>query len=228
MPTVLDALKELADEEHPTTIDGDYTYVKCINRSSFPVKMEYNRRKFHLAPGEDKLVPYFCMVLYCGDPRAFDVPNDERRKFRTNEWKRLRVLYGVYDYTSDPSYLAKLPDIEVYTPSGLRITTVLDDPTGESMDVQAQQLTETEKAKQESKLLRAELDKVLARLDQLEKPVVAPDPLVIPELDESRRTDTPIASPVESQPATADLVMSTDDLVAPSTSIPTKKPGSRA
>jgi len=103
-----------------------YTMVKITNRGMTPFdgqKSFYENVEYPLAPGESRVVPYYAMCLWCGDPRAIDHPTDVRIRHRTDEWKRLRQFYGVYDdLTLIPSMI---PHLEVTTLTGHRIYTIL-------------------------------------------------------------------------------------------------------
>lgn len=238
MPTQLkEAMAELMSEFKPGTIDGEYTTVRVVNTGDKLLPMEWNSRKYHLKPGGINYVPYDCMKYWCGDPRAFDVPNGRpHERFRTNEWARLRILYGIYENTSDVQLMtSNLPSIEVYTPSGLRIPTVLDDPEGLTMDEFANQVSELDSAKSEIELLRNELAKAMARMDGIENKNKPADPMLIRELDEDRRTDAPLVTPIPSTipEDPKDLVINAEDLnptqPPPTASlIPTKKASTSA
>lgn len=228
MDTLTETLQELIDPDRGMNIiEGDYTFVKVINKSDHLVPMEWNSRKYHIKPNAERLVPYFCMVHYCGDPRAFDVPGDMRRRFRSDEWQRLRTLYGVYEHTSDLSLMAQIPTLEVFTPSGKRIPTVLDDPEGTTVQDQAARVSDVDNARMEAQALREQLAKVMKRMDELETNRPTPvDSLSTPELDESRRTDIPDVSPVieDSPIAPDDIILSAEDLLSESPPPPSSPP----
>lgn len=91
----------------------------------------YDNTEFPIAVGETRLVPYYAMCMWCGDPRAVDHPTDVRIRHRTDEWKRLRMVYGAYDNAVD---IANMLKFRVTTIAGTPLITVLDDPDGHEIN----------------------------------------------------------------------------------------------
>lgn len=96
---------------------GDETFTDSCN--SVP---------YYLEPGDEQVVPYDAVVLWCGHPDADN--SDPRNRVRVVEWGRLRVRYGVYE---DADFARHIPHLEVSTLNGDRIHTVLDDPDGDNL-----------------------------------------------------------------------------------------------
>lgn len=106
--------------------------------------MKYGPTKFlHIEPGQSVTVPEEVAWHFLG--RWWTDNSDPRERARTNEYRRLRQLYGAYDdevlweegypsgHPSEPhaTYPRGMkPRIEAYTMLGERITTVIDDPDG--------------------------------------------------------------------------------------------------
>lgn len=125
MPTAPASLEEYIDEAGQIDV---YSVVTITNNGSDTFKQDYANRRYTIEPGASRGVPYHGMVLWCGDPRSMDVPNDPKRRFRTDEFKRLRIFYGVYDDMTQ--WEARIPKLGVESLTGQVITTVLEDPDG--------------------------------------------------------------------------------------------------
>lgn len=104
----------------------DYAHVRVINKGPTPVTWDYNLKKHRLNPDQEVVVPFYAMTMMCGDPRKHDVPGDMRHRDRSDEWIRLRTMYGIYDNTA--TMMGNLPSLEVYSLEGHRIITVIEDP----------------------------------------------------------------------------------------------------
>jgi hypothetical protein len=100
--------------------------VKVRNPGDSDFRERYDNRLYVVPPGGETLVPPEAAKLWVGD---WDARNfNEIRRPRDDEVNRLKVKYGVYD--QDP--LPKAP-LEVYDVAGGRISSVLDDPFGETL-----------------------------------------------------------------------------------------------
>src|SRR5690349_25086281 len=127
-------VEELSDPDRPGIIDE--TAAVRVKNFGPPMRLQWANR-WHNLPGDgaEYLMPYHMMVYYCGDPRAFDIPGDPKRRERTEQLRDLCVRYGIYENLSGQTEglgdKTNFPNWEVYTPSGSqRILTVIDDPEG--------------------------------------------------------------------------------------------------
>lgn len=109
----------------PTATIGESVVVYAENQMTRPFVGKYANQKYHIGPGETKLVPYHAMCLWAGDPRSVDRAASHE-KYRTKELKRLRAKYGIYE---DSNRMSELPQI-VYSDveTGERLITVIDNP----------------------------------------------------------------------------------------------------
>lgn len=185
------AIAEIASDEGVIT---DWQTMTLVNKGSDPFTIEYAMQKYiipangSLEKGNFAVVPYHAFVLYCGDPRSYDVPGDDKQRYRSDEWKRLRCRYGVYDDVS-PSTLQQIPKLEAYTIHGDRVLTVLEDPEGVDSfpnsptgAVSQQQRTNDLLSKQLAEM-QAKVDNLLALQNQQNNPLANPqaiDPEVAP------------------------------------------------
>lgn len=189
MPSLAEALAPLVDESGHVRDDVS-SAVEIRNTSNDPFKMAWNSVDYTVLANSSRNVPYYCMVSYFGDPRAFDVPGDERRRHRTDEWARIRTRYGIYDNTSDPSAMANLPRwMEVYNLAGTRIITVVDDWEGNSVSDLGVAKSRQEHLEQSLSQLQEQMNRLLAERDNKDAAKTAT--LNDSEQDQHRRTDQP-------------------------------------
>lgn len=134
--------------------------VRAINRSDVTVTWQYDRRKYVIPPGEERLIPYMAMVLYQGDPRAIDKPGGRpHEQPRRQGLEHLRVLHGVYEHEER---WADIPLVECYPiDSDIRFETILHDPEGNSV-------SGVSAAQSESAFLRNEVERMAQQLRVLE------------------------------------------------------------
>lgn len=144
--------------------------VKVINKQPELVTWQYNSTPYPLRPGIPAIVPVEAMWLWMGHPDAVDI--DERRRPRTEEYRRLQIKYGAY---ADRQWEDVKPRIEVYDLDDNRIYTVVDDPDGERLTPETRTIHENqllmermEQQERELKQLRQILD-VQQRAAEAEK-----------------------------------------------------------
>lgn len=90
----------------------------------------------------DGMMPFEAMANWFGDPRSTSSirSNTDHKGLRgwipdrETEVRRLRMKYGVEQ--GDERVIREHPNVEVYTASGERVLTVLDDPSGQSTNVE--------------------------------------------------------------------------------------------
>lgn len=110
--------------------------VRAVNHSDTDVVWTYDRARYVIPAGGERLVPYMAMVLWQGDPRAIDLPGGRRHEqFRRQQREHLRVLYGVYEHEER---WAEIPQVDCYPlDSDVPFNTVLRDPEGVALVDQA-------------------------------------------------------------------------------------------
>jgi hypothetical protein len=127
---------------------ADNDIVRVVNRGDAPYTIMYDSKPYKLMPGEDSFIPFSAACVWFGDPRStgqIGAVQNERgiRSYipdRDTEVRRLRAKYD--NQFGDESTIIRHPVVEVYAVTGERITTVLDDPSGESVNVATQTVTE--------------------------------------------------------------------------------------
>lgn len=179
--------------ENPDGKIDDWVTVKVVNNGDKDLRVDYANKRWDIAAHGERTLPYHCMVMLCGDPRAFDVPNDPRQRYRTEEWQRLRVRYGIYEHMHLVDEM--LPKLAVYSLQGNPITTVLDDPEGDADTVQSMNESEFERLQKANVQMQKQMEQISRRLEQL---TGAEKELTIEDLgDENQRTTKPTAGPVK-------------------------------
>lgn len=197
----------------------DYTTVQMVNSGDVEFVGTYTGQEFRAGPGERIFVPFYAMCLWAGHPDAVDL--DRKRRYRTDELKRLQVKYGTHSFNGcwttelcngNPGVDGKskhppmrhLPDIHFYrVEDGTEYMTVLADPEGKKIG--AHTIAEVSQGTMESRAL-ADLQSTVERL-QRELSVVqssqghasippAPEPR-IPPAPGSSTVPTPSPQPVD-------------------------------
>jgi hypothetical protein len=167
--------------------------VRVINKGPNPLTIKYNRIKYILEPEIEKVIPYEAAQVWFGDPRSAAeirtiVTDDGMPQMiypRRHEVRRLRAKYGNIEGIGDESEIQECPTIEMYNLDGERITTVLEDPHGNSVNqasvTVADNATTQSMIRQQQKqieLLMAELEK-RGGLDDVEPDTDEASPLTI-------------------------------------------------
>lgn len=124
---------------------GPYDTVRIRNLGTENWSDKWNNQTYRCASGGEALVPFAGVCLWFGHPAAVDIPGDPRQRYRTEEFQRLCVKYGVYDHHEE--FIAgqqalddrgrqvrkTIPLIEVFDLEGDKLTTVLEDPEGKTL-----------------------------------------------------------------------------------------------
>lgn len=146
---------------------NDFTSLLVKNTGTIGVMFQWGRQVFGVDPGEEKFVLANAVFNMLGDPRSGDVPKVDRAT-RAEEWKRVAARFGldVLDLNQRLLNEERTPHIEVYTPDGTRLYTVLEDPTGEHVRTVSQ--------------TAAGHDALMARIDQLQAELASLTRMVTP------------------------------------------------
>lgn len=116
-------------------------------REDEPIVLGWNSKEYPLLPGRQTHVPLEAAVNAFGDPRSIDstqhIPIGDPRSgerltvpSRSDEVRRLRLRYAIYD-GDDTNFKngegnEPIPKVKLSTIDGEDLTTVLEDPYGES------------------------------------------------------------------------------------------------
>jgi uncharacterized coiled-coil protein SlyX len=142
----------MSDTAAPNILLGET--VRVHNNELYPLKLDWNSTRYVVPPQGDAYLPFDCIKLYFGDPRATDhtlkVPNrDGTMQIIADRTTQIALLRQYWTPTSMatpgsihfrefiPEEAAnepisdRIPSVEIYTLAGDRIYTVVDDPRGD-------------------------------------------------------------------------------------------------
>ena len=99
----------------------------------------WDSKPYLLQPGQDSFIPFEAAALWFGDPRSSEKVKSNRDNRglvgfipdRATEVRRLRTKYGNEGGSDELVHM--YPLVEVFSLEGDRITTVLDDPAGDTV-----------------------------------------------------------------------------------------------
>ena len=123
----------------PALVDlGDM--VRVVNLEQYDLFWSWDSRRTIIKSGDSAFVLFDCAKVYVGDPRSGERVRSMKNEQglvqfipdRATETRRLKILYND-NRMADEAVINGYPDVEVYTMTGERITTVLDDPVGRTV-----------------------------------------------------------------------------------------------
>ncbi len=138
--------------------------INIVNPTDEDFVGRYLTNRIVIKAKTNSFLPWEYMVYWMGNPDARDI--DHRRRFREDEVKRIRTLYGAY--FDEELWEQNKPRIEAYDGEGNRIITPVEDPKGDM--VNASPITAP--ASQEA-LVHQQLAAQTNIIDQLRKQVDA-------------------------------------------------------
>lgn len=114
--------------------------IRVRNTHHFDFVDKFANHTYVIKAGEDTIIPFDAMILWLGNPKAVDV--DGKRRYRRDEFRRLRVRYGAYDDAD--LWEQNKPQLSCTTIDGQPITTIVDDPDGKHLTPAVQSQNERE------------------------------------------------------------------------------------
>lgn len=132
----------------------------------------YNSQKYKMAPGGKCIAPFIAVCHWFGHPNAVDV--DARNRYRTDEYARLRVSYGVYD--DESKWDEMIPHVEVHDLEGNKITTVLDDPRGDYLTPETSTIAEKAQLEMQMAAMQRQMLAMQAQMNQHNSALGLEDP----------------------------------------------------
>lgn len=178
--------------------------VRVVNEGLTDFHDKWNSQEFIIPSGSEMMVPIDAAYLWAGDWDARDI--DARRRFRTNEFRRLRTRYGVYD--DETVWDERRPQIAVYTLDGTRLTTILDDPLGKTLGLPKSHNTDQRNLQAQINALETQLTALTKMQVQQAQPVpvaaedapAGPDPAETTDPAEDSQDAPTGAQPVTEPP----------------------------
>lgn len=148
--------------------------VRLHNDGETAFNDRYGGQRYIINPGQDAIVPWEAMCLWLGNPDFVDI--DKKRRFRTDEYHRLRVRYGAHDdatrgITADQMWEQHKPAISVHKIDGSdeRIITVVDDPSGSHLTPQTQTVAENELLRTRMEEMARQMAAMQAQMDTMDR-----------------------------------------------------------
>lgn len=146
----------------PTTMLQPNDVVQVTNLDTSEWTGMYNSQKYKMAPGGKCIAPFIAVCHWFGHPNAVDI--DARNRYRTDEYARLRVVYGVYD--DEDKFQSMIPHVEVHDLEGNKIITVLDDPRGDNLTPESSTVAEKQQLEIQMEAMRRQMMAMQAQMNQ--------------------------------------------------------------
>lgn len=152
-------------------------FVRVRNTGDRPLRIVYDSKVTTVAPGQEGIVAREAAKIHFGD---WEVLDDERRPWRTDEYRRIRGLAGCNEHGVSAMndlriWEERQPHVELYEGDGTRIVTVIEDPAG----LQRKAVVEVDRDAQ-LKFLQEQVELLMAARDD-ERRVVTNEPTSILE-----------------------------------------------
>lgn len=140
------------------------TMVRIRNEGDKPFQARYAGQRYNLTPGADTLIPWDAACLWFGHPFAVDVPGDKRKRYRSDELRRLYVKYGVYEKHDEAAQ--KFPKVSVWdlAEPTKRYTTVIDDPEGKELNTAVISQADNESLQAQIRAMQEQMAQMQAQL----------------------------------------------------------------
>lgn len=178
----------------PTTNPTVGDYVKVSNLATDDLTCMYDSRKWVVPASATAVMPFETACVYFGDPRSAEnmasIRDDLGRVSwvpdRASEVRRLRTLYD--NQQGDENVIANAPNVKVYDLNDNPITTVLDDPLGNSTTQHIVTINENERLLSMVSAQQRTIDMLVQRLDNLDPNAAKDIPATATHVDEQSGT----------------------------------------
>lgn len=150
--------------------DVQASVVRLRNDGTGPFTQKYGGVKYTIPAGSEIIVPFMAMCLWLGHPNAVDI--DKKRRFRTQEFQRLCVKWGVYEHHELVE--EKFPSVSAWdVVDGHEYITVVKDPDGKHLTPDVQTKFERENLMDQMRQMSAQLAALQAQVNQNDAQVAA-------------------------------------------------------
>lgn len=177
--------------------------VRLRNEGDTPFSQKYAGQRYTIQPGQEWLVPFMAMCLWLGHPDAVDI--DKKRRFRTQEFQRLCVKYGIYEHHElVPERFPKVTAWDVI--SNEELITVVKDPDGKHLTPDVQTKMERDNLAAQMRQMQDQINILQQQLQQQDRAIasgtaagdmVADNPTHRPEVQVSPPLDDTLEPPVD-------------------------------
>lgn len=172
--------------------------VRLRNDGDTTFSQKYGGVKYTIPPKSELIVPFMAMCLWLGHPNAVDI--DKKRRWRTQEFQRLCVKWGVYEHHEKVQEMfPKVSAWDVVNPQREFIT-VVKDPDGKHLTPDVQTKFERETLMEQMRQMQSQLAALQAQINQNDQQTAADiaagdtrtdNPTVRPEVQVQAPTVTP-------------------------------------
>lgn len=170
--------------------------VRLRNDGDTEYSQKYGGVRYRIPPGADIIVPFMAMCLWLGHPDAVDI--DKKHRYRTQEFQRLCVKYGVYErHDKIEDQFPKISAWSIIDPTQEYIT-VVKDPDGKHLTPDVQTKQERDRLQEQMTLMQQQIQMLQAQIAQNNKEQASEI------LGGDTRTDNPTHRPEISIPVLED------------------------
>lgn len=146
------------------------TVVRLRNDGSETFVQKYGGQKYTIPPNSELIVPFMAMCLWLGHPNAIDL--DKKRRFRTQEFQRLCVKWGVYEHHERIGDM--FPKVSAWDiVNGGEYITVVKDPDGKHLTPDVQTKFERETLMEQMRQMQSQLAALQAQVNQNDQQTAA-------------------------------------------------------
>lgn len=136
--------------------------VRITNQGTDEFRQKHGGRLYRIPPGSTAIVSFEAMCLWLGHPDAVDI--DKKRRFRSDEFRRLCVKWGVYEHHNLAD--ERFPKLLVEDIEGDRIITVVDDPEGKHLTPDVQTRAERDRLQDQMQAMQRQMAALQAQIQQ--------------------------------------------------------------
>lgn len=146
---------------------GDVIRLRNIGDTEF--RQQYGGKLYRIPPGSEAIIAFEAMCLWMGHPDAVDI--DAKRRYRSDELRRLYVKWGVYENHHLAEQL--FPKLRAFDIDGEPIITVIDDPEGRHLTPDVQSRLERDDLREQMAAMQKQMAALQAQLAQADNQVAA-------------------------------------------------------
>lgn len=151
-------------------LSPEFQVVRLRNEGDTPFSQKYAGVRYIIPPGSETIVPFMAMCLWLGHPNAVDM--DKKRRFRTQEFQRLCVKWGVYEHYEDVE--TKFPKVTAWDIiTNEELITVVKDPDGKHLTPDVQTRLERDTMAEQMVAMQKQIAHLQAQMDQKSRELAA-------------------------------------------------------
>lgn len=145
--------------------DRNAMYRVRIPADGKPFSDRYANNLYEAQPGQEIYVPFGAIDCWFGDPNKINI--DESRRPRLEQLNHLKGKYG--GAASQEDWENNKPQVEVYTMTGERVYTIIDDEDGVRITPQTQTARENDEMRATMLSMQQQLEAMKAAMSEKDK-----------------------------------------------------------